>query len=284
MSFIRTIMRGIGQVMFQNNSLSGLLFLIGIFINSWVLGLAALFGTFISTSTALIIKAPKESIQNGVYGFNGTLTGIAVFLFFEASFYSLFALIIAAAMSTVLMHGLQKIIPPYTAPFNLVTWSVIMVFLFMFNLPLSNFTIHSDAALNLLTASTHSFGQVMFQEHTITGIFFLIGILINNRLMAVYALYAALLGSVTGALFLENSTINAGMMGYNAILCAIALTGKQWQDVVWISIAILLSTALQIGLASTGMITLTAPFVVVTWIIIKLKSAKPLNLINLTNT
>lgn len=284
MSFIRTIMRGIGQVMFQNNSLSGLLFLIGIFINSWVLGLAALFGTFISTSTALIIKAPKEAIQNGVYGFNGTLTGIAVFLFFEASVYSLFALIIAAAMSTVLMHGLQKIIPPYTAPFNLVTWSVIMVFLFMFNLPLSNFTIHSDAALNLLTASTHSFGQVMFQEHTITGIFFLIGILINNRLMAVYALYAALLGSVTGALFLENSTINAGMMGYNAILCAIALTGKQWKDVVWISIAILLSTALQIGLASTGMITLTAPFVVVTWIIIKLKSAKPLNLINLTNT
>ena len=36
--------RGIGQVMFQNNALSGLLMLVGIFLNSWQLGVLAVGG------------------------------------------------------------------------------------------------------------------------------------------------------------------------------------------------------------------------------------------------
>jgi len=60
-------------------------------------------------------------------------------------------------------------------------------------------------------------------------------------------------------------------MGYNAILCAIALTGKSWQDFLWITMAIILSTLLNIGLGLTGIITLTAPFVLVTWVVWKLK-------------
>lgn len=46
--------RGIGQVMFQNNALSGLLMLIGIFLNSWQMGLLAVSSNIISTLTALI--------------------------------------------------------------------------------------------------------------------------------------------------------------------------------------------------------------------------------------
>ena len=40
--------RGIGQVMFQNNALSGLLMLIGIFLNSWEMGMLAVSGNIIS--------------------------------------------------------------------------------------------------------------------------------------------------------------------------------------------------------------------------------------------
>ncbi|GAB1450081.1 hypothetical protein MASR2M47_01370 [Draconibacterium sp.] len=90
--------------------------------------------------------------------------------------------------------------------------------------------------------------------------------------MAIYAVYAAVLGSLTGWLFSEPfSTINAGLMGYNAILCAIALTGKKWRDFLWITIAISLSTLLNIALATTGIITLTAPFVLAVWVILVLK-------------
>ena len=73
--------RGIGQVMFQNNALSGLLMLIGIFLNSWQMGLLAVSGNIISTSTGRISGYDRDDIKNGLYGFNGTLVGIAVGVF-----------------------------------------------------------------------------------------------------------------------------------------------------------------------------------------------------------
>lgn len=85
MQFIQVILRGVGQVMFQNNSYSGALFLVGIFYNSWLLGLAALIGTLTSTFAALLLNYSKKDIQNGLYGFNGALTGIAAWYFFEPS-------------------------------------------------------------------------------------------------------------------------------------------------------------------------------------------------------
>ncbi|HTN68790.1 MAG TPA: urea transporter [Dysgonamonadaceae bacterium] len=270
-------LRGIGQVMFQNNIYSGILFLGGIFYNSWQLGLAALFGTIISTTTARILKYPKEDTQNGLYGFNGTLTGIAVLCFFEINAATILAIIIGAALSTFIMHYLKKITPPFTAPFVIATWFVIYSLLFVFKFPLLSSSELTGNVINILSASSNSLGQVMFQKNVITGLFFLLAIFINNKMMAVYAVYAAVLGSLTGLLFLAPiSVVNEGLMGYNAILCAIALTGKRWKDFLWITIAIILSTLLNIGLAMTGIITLTAPFVVTTWVVLKMMKIEKL--------
>lgn len=273
MIFIQTVFRGIGQVMFQNNIYSGMLFLVGIFYNSWLLGVAALIGTMISTITAQILKYPKEDISNGLYGFNGTLTGIAVFLFFEVNLSIILVLILGASLSTVVMNFLKRIIPPFTAPFVLVTWFVIYSLLFFFNIPLSPTSAPLGNEIHIFSGLSNSFGQVMFQENIITGLLFLLAIIVNNKLMAIYAIYAAALGSLIGWLLSEPvSVINSGLMGYNAILCAIALTGIKWKDFQWITSAIILSTIINIGLTMTGIITLTAPFVLTTWIIMKLKS------------
>lgn len=275
MKFTQTILRGIGQVMFQNNSYSGILFLIGIFYNSWLLGLAALFGTIISTITAQVFKFSKEDIQNGLYGFNGTLTGIAVLFFFEVHFVTIIVLILGAISSTLVMYFLKKFVPPFTAPFVIVTWAIIYSLLFLANfslLPPIELIVNN---IDFIAASFNSFGQVMLQENVITGLFFLMGIFVNDRLMAIYAVYAAILGSLTGWLFSDSiSGINAGLMGYNAILCAIALSGKKWNDFLWITIAINMSTLFNIGLGLTGIITLTAPFVLATWCILQLKKIK----------
>lgn len=275
MRFIQTVLRGIGQVMFQNNIYSGLLFLVGIFFNSWILGMAALCGTIISTRTAQIFKYPKEDIRNGLYGFNGALTGIAVFCFFEVNGGTITALILGSILSTVVMRFLKNRMPPFTAPFVLVSWFLIYSLVFILKFPILASSAPTENTLNLFTASSTSFGQVMFQENRITGLIFLLAIIINNRLMAAYALYAAVLGSVFGWVLSESNTaINAGLMGYNAILCAIALTGKKGTNFVWITVAILLSTVFNIGLALTGIITLTAPFVLATWMILALKDKK----------
>ncbi|MCG2430410.1 urea transporter [Aequorivita xiaoshiensis] len=228
MKFIDSILRGIGQVIFQNNIFSGLLFIIGIFYNSWLMGLAALVGTVISTVTAQYLKYSEDDIKNGLYGFNGTLTGIAVLCFFELNLITATALVLGSVLSTLVMNFLKKRIPPFTSPFVIITWLLIYTLLLVFQYPLISYSPISDTTFNFVAAVSNSFGQVMFQENIITGLFFLLAISVNNKLMAAYAIYAAVLGSLTALILSESATsINAGLMGYNAILCSIALFGKK---------------------------------------------------------
>ncbi|WP_312820710.1 urea transporter [Kaistella carnis] len=273
MKFIEIILRGVGQVLFQNNYLSGLLFLTGIFYNSWLFGLAAIAGTIISTVSAQILNYSKEDIKNGLFGFNGALTGIAILVFFEPTLGSIVALIVGSVLSTVVMNFLKKIVPPFTAPFVLVTWILIYSLVYIFKFPLETEPSSAvDYSFQIIESSGKSFGQVMFQNNAVTGFLFLVAILINDKLAALYAVYAAVAGSLFGWLFSASfSSINDGLMGYNAILCAIALGGTRKKDLVWITFAIILSTLVQIGLGKTGIITLTAPFVLTTWIVLGLK-------------
>ncbi len=272
LKYVQTILRGIGQVMFQNNIYSGLLFLAGIFYNSWILGLAALAGTIISTSTANVLKFSDEDINNGLYGFNGTLTGIALLFFFELNTITIAALILGSICSTLVMYQIKKILPAFTSPFVITTWVFIYSLLFIFNQKLVLGSSVLSESIDVVSVLFNGFGQVMFQENIITGIFFLFAIFVNSRLSASYAVFASILGPVFGWIFTTSfSALNAGLMGYNAILCAIALAGTKKIDFAWISLAVLLSVLFQLGISAIGMITLTAPFVLSTWIVLLIK-------------
>ncbi len=116
--------RGIGQVMFQNNALSGLLMLVGFFLNSWQLGVLAVGGNIISTLAACISGYGRDDIKNGLYGFNGTLIGIAVGVFMQLSLWSLLLMAVASCFSTwiVRLFSRQHSLPGFTAPFIFSVW------------------------------------------------------------------------------------------------------------------------------------------------------------------
>jgi len=264
---IRTLLRGVGQVMLQNNALTGLLFLAGIFYNSWIFGVGALLGNVISTLFALIFKNSKQDIENGLYGFNGTLVGIAVWFFFGVSVTTTVAIILGAILSTVIMHEMKKHMPAFTAPFVLATWVMIFGLPFFHLASLANSTLPAETSLNALSASGMGFGQVMFQGNIVTGALFLLALIVSSRTAALYALYGSLLGGAFALLLsLPLASINLGLFGYNAVLCGIALGDKKWSTFLFATFAILLSVFLQYGLGQIGLITLTAPFVVATWV------------------
>lgn len=50
--FLLILGRGVGQVMFQNNALSGGLMLVGVLLNSWQMALLAVAGNIVGTLTA----------------------------------------------------------------------------------------------------------------------------------------------------------------------------------------------------------------------------------------
>ena len=274
--------RGIGQVMFQNNAFSGLLMLIGIFLNSWEMGILALSGNIISTLTAYFFGYGRDDIKNGLYGFNGTLVGIAVGVFMELSIGSLLLMAVASCISTWIsrLFNLQRPLPGFTAPFILSIWGLLGFYVWIMPdvLLVSDAVNDTTQRINYFQTLSFSIGQVMFQGNIWTGLFFLVGILVNSRTAAFYTVIGTLLPIPLAILLgIDADTLNMGLMGYNGVLCAIALGDKSWEGLVWASCSILLSVILQIIGMNLGIATLTAPFVVSVWMIMgiqKLVSVK----------
>ena len=67
---VDAVLRGIGEVAFMNNSISGLIIIIGIILNSWEFGIAMIIGSLVSLFTAKFFKLNDQLISNGIYGYN----------------------------------------------------------------------------------------------------------------------------------------------------------------------------------------------------------------------
>jgi len=58
-AIIDQVLRGVGQIMLQENAITGLLFLMGIFYGSVFMGLAALLATTCGSITAKLLRYDK---------------------------------------------------------------------------------------------------------------------------------------------------------------------------------------------------------------------------------
>jgi urea transporter len=272
---IKGLFRGVGQVMFQNNALSGILMLVGIGCNSLPMCLFALLGTIISTLTAVVLKYSEENIENGLYGFNGTLVGIAVPCFMAINVWSVVLMVIASVAATFVARGFekQKLIPTLTAPFVILTWVMLLVSYAFPELQQAGVAaVVGEESFSLLRAASLNFGQIMLQGNSLlTGMFFFLAILVNSRKMALDALLACALSLLVVCVPLfDIQSINNGMYGYNAILTVLAVANilniPSWKYTKAL-IALVLSIAFQYVGLQLGIVTLTAPFVLSVWLI-----------------
>ena len=265
--------RGVGQVMFQNNAVSGLLMLVGIACNSWLLALFALSGNFVGTLTAFFSGYSKEDIEDGLYGFNGTLVGIAVGIFMETGIASLLLLVAGSVLSTWIarVFGYQKLFARFHGSFHSYRMVVVGPLPLVVSLIVVAFCDvgRNDARLVSGFQSEYRSGHVP-RRHGAFRTFLLAGILLNSRIHALYTVWGALLP--LGMVWMVGSdyaAFNAGLFGYNAVLCAIALGDRSWAGAAWATLSVVISVLLQVWGMSLGMTTLTAPFVVSVWIVLE---------------
>jgi urea transporter len=229
---VDTLLRGIGQVMFQNNPLTGLLFLVGIFVNSLKFGGAALLGVAASTLAAYLLGADRGLIRNGLFGFNGVLVGIGLAFFLEFDFLLAVYIVLGAVVSTIVMMALSNLLTPWdmpalTAPFVLTAWLLLFaVYQFEFIRPtelLAPLVPDPEAAVqtelrelatgaggltvaNLAHGFFRGVGEVMFQDNLLTGVIFLVAILVNSRVSAAFAALGSALALLTASRSTTGST------------------------------------------------------------------------------
>ncbi len=270
---IKVLLLGFSQVFLLQSALSGTLILAGLFCNSWQLALLALLGCLVSRSVASLWRDTKSEIADGLYGFNGTLVGIAIGVYWEISWLSILLLVVGAALSTWLARAFRRHaqLPGLTAPFIIAVWVLLLLSMLA---PQGVGLLDSVAQLEdgqsqwrmLGVALGDSLGQVMFQANVLTGVLFFLAIAWESRRKALYTLLGVLI-PMLAIPFVPETVWREGLLGYNAVLCAIYWSGTSERRLLYAVVSVVLSVLLELLALYAGLIPLTAPFVLSVWIV-----------------
>lgn len=273
--FIDQTLKGIGQIMLQENRWTGLLFIIGLFIGSWQYAAAAILAAAAGTAAAKLLKYNQLEIDAGLYGFSPALVGVVLVFLFDDILIIWFLVIAGGILAAMIQHFfITKKIPAYTFPFILVAWAFIFLIRQYTEIPPSELLQikFEPKQLDVFLAPTNGFGEVIFQASVLSGVIFFIAVFINSPVAALYGLAASLLGAVLSVVNGQPlEQINLGLFGFNAVLTAIVFAGTKKIDGLWVLSGVIITIVIHNLLIDHHILdvvggVLTFPFVSGTWI------------------
>jgi urea transporter len=295
--FVDLSLRGLGQVMFQDNPLTGALFLAAIAWGSAVAGapqvlLAGMLGVVASSLTAIWLQADKSDLRAGLYGYNGALVGLALATFLGQGGALWVYVALGAAVSTVATLGTAGALrafrtPALTAPFVAVTW-IMLLATYGFSglagamLPAAGVVAPFEPAASVsaglgayLSGAFLSISQVFLKASVVSALLLLAGLALNSVLAALFALGGAILAvAVAHAFGAESDLVTQGLLGFSPVLTAVAL-GATFRrpglrttlySALGVVFTVIAQAALNVALRPFAIPALTAPFVLVCWL------------------
>ncbi|MGD1806346.1 urea transporter [Dapis sp. BLCC M126] len=244
LDFVNVTFRGVGQIGFANNPISGFLFVIAVFIQSPWVALMLLVGVVGATLTAYQLGLDRPSIRNGIFGFNGGLIGLALGTFGSWGNGSgnplwLLAVVVCAGLSTVLMQrvglwmAVKLKLPAMGVPFITLTLTFLAIALYLpqpfFQFgpppPFPNITENLNG-ISFFFAVIFGISQVFFSSKLLSAILIFVGLILYSPMGSIFALLGSAIGLLTGmALGIDHNVLYFGLWGYNSTLTAIATGG-----------------------------------------------------------
>ncbi|XP_078075655.1 urea transporter 2-like isoform X3 [Mustelus asterias] len=242
--FIDWNLRGIAQVMFVNNSLSGIVILAGLILQNPWWAMNSLVGTVFSTLAALVFSQNRSDIEAGLHGYNGTLVGFILAMFSNKGdwyWWLLLPVIVMSILCPVISSALASImerwdLPIFTLPFNILL-SVFMAATGHDNPHFPQVLIQpTPGPLNatwpelsvpmLLRAIPVGVGQVLGCDSPWSGGIFLVALVISSPIICLHAAVGSCLGILAGlSLASPLQKIYQGLWSYNCVLACVAVGG-----------------------------------------------------------
>lgn len=294
-TIVSSTLKGAGQVMFQGNAWTGLLFLAGIFWGSYEchvpqVAWGALVGLIVSTAAGLIINEPEKDGIQGLWGFNGILVGCGFATFLGNTPLMWTAMVFCALISTWVATSLNHVmktwgVTSYTFPFVLLTWVFLLSARMFHGLEPAGlstpeldetftYTLNTDFT-SLLVYWLKGISQVFLVNSWITGVIFLVALAVSLPWAAVWAAAGSAIALGVAILFqADPHDIVNGLFGFSPVLTAIAV-GCTFYPVNLRSggyciCAIIATVFVQAGMDALmepwGVPTLTGPFCIATWL------------------
>jgi urea transporter len=314
LAFVDSCLRGIGQVCFMNNPITGLAILVAMFVGEAWLGFAGAVGVIVSTATAAVLGMDRGLIRAGLFGFNGVLVGAGLSLFLQPDWDVLVLvwIVVAAALSSIIHASLANVflgtwrVPQFTLAFNFITLIFLIGALNFANGRAGGLIAPADAqvtggtvsntlrsAANAATANNveglinaifRGISQLFFANSIVAGIIIIVGIAVCSRIAAIFAVVGSTVGMLTGlALGANGVAIYNGLWGFNSFDAALAVGGVffvlSWRSGI-LAVACAVFAAMLFGAIASfftpwGLPALTLPFCFATLAFVLLKGSTP---------
>ncbi len=314
LAFVDSCLRGVGQVCFMNNPVTGLFILVAMFVGEAWLGFAGALGLVTSTLAAVLIGMDRGAIRAGLFGFNGVLVGAGLSLFLQPDWDVLVMvwIVLAAFLSTVLHAALATVfigswgVPPFTLAFNFITLIFLISALNLHNGRVGGLIAPADAQVSrssvsntlrsaadaasannvegVVNAILRGISQLFFANSIVSAILIVVGLAVCSRIAAAFALVGSTVGMLTGiALGANGVAIYNGLWGFNSFDAALAVAGVFYVLTVRsavLGVACAIFAAMLFGAIAAlftpwGLPALTLPFCFATLAFVLLKDATP---------
>jgi urea transporter len=268
-TLFRTLLRSLGQVVLQPNAFTGICLLAAWLLSGPRLACAALIGAIAANLNAMLAGCPEADTRAGLHGFNGALAGLVAFILIADPLLASVVSIVAASCTAWLLQPWSRWLRMrglgyFSSPYLIVTW--LWLPLIASRAPAaSSMPVHSLDALRFGHGVLASLAQAGFTSGAPAGLLVLIGIAAASRKQALYGLIGAGVGSAAHLLLgASPGSLDAGLLGFNGTLTALALTGIG-VGFVPVLAGIAISVLLQAAAVHFGWPSLTAPFVLAAW-------------------
>ncbi|WP_326693483.1 urea transporter [Streptomyces sp. NBC_01387] len=279
----RAGLRGVAQVALSSNAWSGLLFTVALFVDGWQLGLYGLLGAASSTVAAALLGADRKGLTEGLQGYCGCLTGIALMVRLGGSWQAAVLTVLAAAVCSVLSAAAGRFLGPrglpvLTAPYCLVAGALVVA---LSKAPVTaGATTRISGFTNLTVTETgralcNNIGQVFYLDKWYASLLVLVGLFVASRIAGLAAIGASALTLLTSCVAgLPADRIVEGLYGYNGVLCAVALAATFLTLTPWTAgyaalaavASVPFTAAWEVFAQPSGGYPFTWPFTVTTWL------------------
>nr|WP_223964743.1 urea transporter [Burkholderia diffusa] len=264
---LRTLLRGIGQIVLQANAVTGALLLAALALTDLRLASAALVGSAAASMTAVLTDTERRDVEQGLHGFNGALAALIAVLFAPSSLAAI-ALVPAVSIGAALVQRAMRV-PlarwrqcPYSSPCLVITalWLP-----FVASQHASDATAGAPPTLpSIADALLSGIAQTTFAQGPWAGMLIVAGLAVASRRAAAFALGGAIVSTVLLVASGANGTSFAdGLLGFNGALAALALMSRGPRAAF---AAAALAALLQWLATRAGLPAFTAPFALASWI------------------
>lgn len=266
---LRILLRGIGQIVLQANAFTGAMLVAALALTDLRLACAALVGAAAATLTAVLTGAERRDVEHGLHGFNGALAALVAVLFAPAPPAALVLAPLPAIGAALVQRALRTPLAkwrqcPYSSPCLAVT-ALWLPFVAVQHA--SGAGAATDAALTLSSAAAallSGVAQTTFAQGAWAGALIVAGIAVASRRAAAFALGGAIVSTVLLVALGASGTVLAdGLLGFNGALAALALTSRGPRAAL---AGAALAALIQWLATHSGIIVLTAPFALASWI------------------